>query len=288
MKTLHSVFNFEHGDLQLFEDPNLKLAAMHTHSFDEIAIILGGTSIHMIGKEEYPLIRGDVFVIHGNQAHGNKKMSNFHIFNIIFERTYFEDISKKLENFPCFKMLFYYEPCFRQNQKFKSRLHLNPHQLNHIMHLLELMKEERNALRPGHKIIIRNLFEMLIIDLCRCYSDIDTPHSKQLFTVGKTIDYLEKNFSNEITLSFLARRVKMPESTFARIFKKMTGCSPIDYLIKLRIEKAVETMENDPNLSVTDVAMTTGFWNSSYFTRKFKKITGITPMAFLKKQRGRK
>ena len=126
---------------------------------------------------------------------------------------------------------------------------------------------------------------MLLIDLCRCYSNIDTPHSKQLFTVGKTIDFLEKNYQNEISLSFLARRVQMPESTFARVFKKMTGCSPIDYLIKLRIEKAVEMMENDPNLSVTDIAMTTGFWNSSYFTRKFKRIMGITPMAFLKKQR---
>jgi AraC-like DNA-binding protein len=288
MKTLHFDYNFEHGDLKLAEDPDLKLAAMHTHSFDEIAIILGGTSIHTIGKEEYPLMRGDVFVIHGNQAHGNKRMSDFHIFNICYDRRYFEKISEKLEDFPCFKMLFYYEPCFRQNQKFKARLHLNPHQLNHIMHLLDLMKEERNALRSGHKIIIKNLFEMLIIDLCRCYSDIDTPHSNQLFTVGKTIDYLEKNYSNEISLAFLAQRVQMPESTFARTFKKTTGCSPIDYLIKLRIEKAAEMMENNPHLSVTDIAMTTGFWNSSYFTRKFKKIMGMTPMAFLKKQRGRK
>ena len=285
MKTLHFDYNFKHGDLLLAEDLDLKLAAMHTHSFDEIAIILGGTSLHMIGKEEYPLMRGDVFVIHGNQAHGNKKMSNFHIFNVCYDRIFFEKISEKLNDFPYFKMLFYYEPCFRQHQKFKARLHLNPHQLNHIMHLLELMKEERDALRPGHEIIIRNLFEMLLIDLCRCYSDIDTPHSKQLFTVGKTIDYLEKNYQNEISLSFLARRAQMPESTFARIFKKMTGCSPIDYLIKMRIEKAVETMENNPHLNVTEVAMTTGFWNSSYFTRKFKKIMGMTPMTFLKKQR---
>ena len=285
MKTLHFDYKFKHGDLRLWEDPDLRLAAMHTHSYDEIAIILGGTSIHMIGKEEYPLMRGDVFVIHGDQAHGNKKMSNFHIFNVCYDRIYFKELSKKLDDFPYFKMLFYYEPCFRQNQKFKARLHLNPRQLNHIMRLLALMKEERDALRPGHKIIIRNLFEMLIIDLCRCYSDIDTPHSKQLFTIGKTIDYLEKNYYNEITLSSLALHVQIPESTFARIFKKMTGCSPIDYLIKLRIEKATELMESNPKLNVTEVAMKTGFWNSSYFSRKFKKIMGMTPMTFLKKQR---
>ncbi len=285
MKTLHFDYEFAHGDLRLCEDLDLKLAAMHTHSFDEIAIILGGTSLHMIGKEKYPLIRGDVFVIHGTQAHGNEKMSNFHIFNICYERTYFEKIKKKLENFPGFKMLFYYEPCFRKNQKFKARLHLDPHQLNQIMHILDLMKEERNVLRPGHKLIIQNLFEMLLINLCRCYSNIETPRSKQLFTVGKTIDFLEKNYSNEITLSFLAKRVQIPGSTFARIFKKMTGCSPIDYLIKLRIEKAVEMMEKDSQLRVIDISMATGFYNSNYFTRKFKSIMGMTPMNFLKKQR---
>jgi len=289
MKPLHFInCNFEYGDLILAENPDLKLAAMHTHSFDEIAIILGGTSIHTIGKEEYPLMRGDVFVIHGNQAHGNKKMSNFHIFNICYNRKYFEKIRERLEDFPYFKMLFYYEPCFRKNQKFKARLHLNPHQLNHIMHLLDLMKEERAALKPGHEIIIRNLFEMLIIDLCRCYSDIDTPHSKQLFMIGKTIDFLEKNYQNEISLTLLAQKVQMPESTFARIFKKTTGCSPIDYLIKLRIKKAAEMMEKKPYLNITDVAMKTGFWNSSYFSRKFRTIVGITPMTFLKQQKGRK
>jgi len=285
MKTLHNVYEFKHGDIKLWEDPDLKLAAMHTHSYDEISIVLGGTSVHMIGKKEYLLMRGDVFVIHGNQAHGNKNMSNFHIFNICYDRTYFEKIKKKMENFPCFKLLFYYEPCFRKNQKFKARLRLNPPQLNHIMMLLDQMKEERKALKTGHKLIIRNLFEALIINLCRCYSNIDTPHSRQLFTVAKTIDFLEKNFSNDITLSFLASRVKMPVSTFGRIFKKITGCSPINYLIRLRIEKAVEMIEQNSQLRVTDVFMSSGFYDISYFTRKFKSIMGITPIAFLKKQR---
>jgi len=48
----------------------------------------------------------------------------------------------------------------------------------------------------------------------------------------------------------------------------MTGCSPIDYLIKMRIEKAVETMENNPKLNVTEVAMITGFLEQQLFYKK--------------------
>jgi len=253
MKIRQAVGGFKNSGIWLWEDPDLKRGGFHTHFFDEIAIVLGGSAIHVIGKEKYPLIRGDVFVIHGNQAH---------------------------------KMLFYYEPCFRKNQKFKARLHLNPHQLNHIMHLVEQMKEEKKVLETGHERIIKNFFEILIIYLCRCYSDSNTSHSRQLFSIGKTIDYLEKNYSNEITISFLAKRLGMPKSSFTRIFRIITGCSPIDYLIKLRIEKAVEMMGENPQLRVTDVSMATGFYNSSYFTRKFKTIIGMTPLEYLKKQRG--
>ena len=286
MKIRQAVGGFKNSGIWLWEDPDLKRGGFHTHFFDEIAIVLGKTSLHAIGKEEYPLIRGDVFVIHGNQAHGHKKMSSFHIFNICYKHEYFEEIREKLKNFPAFKMLFYYEPCFRKNQKFKARLHLNPHQLNHIMHLVEQMKEEKKVLETGHERIIKNFFEILIIYLCRCYSDSNTSHSRQLFSIGKTIDYLEKNYSNEITISFLAKRLGMPKSSFTRIFRIITGCSPIDYLIKLRIEKAVEMMGENPQLRVTDVSMATGFYNSSYFTRKFKTIIGMTPLEYLKKQRG--
>ena len=76
----------------------------------------------------------------------------------------------------------------------------------------------------------------------------------------------------------------MSESNFRYCFKKITGLSPIDFLVKLRIEKAVDFMVGNSDVNVTQTAMVTGFYDSAYFSKKFKKIVGITPMAFLKKQ----
>ena len=77
----------------------------------------------------------------------------------------------------------------------------------------------------------------------------------------------------------------MSESTFRHTFKEITELPPIDYLIRLRIEKAVEMIVKDSSIRVIDVSMGTGFENSAYFTRKFKEIMKITPMQFLKKER---
>ena len=172
MKIKHLVIPFDYGDCESRDDPNLKSAEPHTHAFDEIAIILGGSSVHVVGKDQYPLMRGDVFVIHGNQIHGNKKLYNFHVLNIIYKRELFEVVRKELESFPGFRTLFVHEPCFRKFHKFKARLHLNPHQLSYVKGIIDQMTEERNSKRPGFKKIIEYLFRVLIVNLCRCYTEI--------------------------------------------------------------------------------------------------------------------
>ena len=118
-------FPFGDCNCNLSESSNLPYGKPHVHFFDEIAIILGGTSIHVVGKEEYPLMRGDVFVIHGNQVHANKKLKNFHILNIVYKRDFFESVRSELKDMQGFNTLFVHEPCFRQYHKFKARLHLN-------------------------------------------------------------------------------------------------------------------------------------------------------------------
>ncbi len=278
-------YKFENGNCLISESVNLPEGKLHSHSFDEIAIVLAGTSVHIVGKEEYPLMRGDAFIIHGNQVHGNQKLSKFHVLNILYTRDFFETVKKELETVSGFNTLFVYEPCFRKYHKFKARLHLNPHQLNNITRLTESLKEEIDNKLPGYKRIVDYLFKTIVINLCRYYSEVETPHSKSLIKVGRAIDFMEKNFAEEITLQKLAKEAKMSTTSFFRAFKKLTNCTPVDYLIRLRIEKSVKMFEKNPDVRVIDVSTRTGFWNSSYFSRKFKKIMGTSPTDYLKKMK---
>ena len=86
----------------------------------------------------------------------------------------------------------------------------------------------------------------------------------------------------KLTTVQLSNVSQMSNTTFRRAFKKMTGSTSIDYLIHFRIEKAAEMMRKHPAISVIQVCLSSGFENTGHFSKKFKKIIGVTPIQYLK------
>ena len=93
------------------------------------------------------------------------------------------------------------------------------------------------------------------------------------------ISFLERNYSAELTLDQLTEQAHMSKSTLNRTFRKTLGMSPVKYLISVRIAKAADLLQ-DPNCRVTDVAFEVGFTDSNYFSRQFKEVTGVSPLAY--------
>lgn len=278
-------YEFNDAQCELFVLLNQRVEPLHVHDFDELAIIFGGSAIHVIDDQEYPIVRGDVFVIHGNHKHTFKNLDNLNIANIIFRREYFEKLKNEFGKLPGFKALFVDEPLYRKNQRFESKLHLNSSQLQEIMNLLNAITDEQNERLPGYNKAKERIFEFIIIKICRDFSKVQTPKIKSLLKVSKAIDFMENNFEKNITNNLLANMTNMSESNFRYCFKKVTGLSPIDFLIKLRVKRAVDIMMTDPSVNITQTALKIGFEDSSYFSKKFKELIGIPPMRFLKKQR---
>lgn len=284
MKTY--TYSFDKLNCEMLEQFTLlKNVSLHSHSFNEIAIVISGTSLHIVDKERYPLIRGDVFVIKNNETHELKKMSNLKLINIVYNRDFFETVRKELNDIPGFQALFVYEPMFRKTNDFKAKLHLNTNQLNELMPILKLMKKVQSEKVPGYKKAAEYVFKLLVISLCSYYSETDILRSKELLKISKAIIFMEKSYKNKITLNILASKAKLTIPTFRRAFKRVTGCSPIDYLIRLRVEEAAKLMNENNKIKVIDAALACGFENSSYFTRKFKQIMEITPVNYLKSQK---
>ena len=73
----------------------------------------------------------------------------------------------------------------------------------------------------------------------------------------------------------------LSEGETSRTFKKLTGKSPMDYVIHYRIKVATILLKNTSK-SITDIAFEVGFSSSNYFTIAFKKITGLTPSEYKK------
>ena len=98
------------------------------------------------------------------------------------------------------------------------------------------------------------------------------------------IEYMNENFSENITVSDLAVKACMSKSYFMQRFKDSAGMGAIEYLSQLRIKKACEILK-DSDMSSCDTAFMCGFRNLSNFNRQFRKIVGMTPKEYRIKNR---
>lgn len=97
--------------------------------------------------------------------------------------------------------------------------------------------------------------------------------------IEKILEYMHQNFGEKLSVNDLAKLANMSESHFIRIFKKETKVSPMDYLIKLRIDKAKKLLRNNTKL-ITEIAMECGFNSPSHFSTCFSRQMGITPKEY--------
>ncbi|MFL0196854.1 AraC family transcriptional regulator [Clostridium sp. WILCCON 0269] len=90
--------------------------------------------------------------------------------------------------------------------------------------------------------------------------------------------YLDENYLNNIMLSDLAKVAGMSKYYLIRQFEKQHGLSPHKYITNLRINHAKKLLKN--NNDFADIALESGFYDQSHFTKYFKEYTGVTPMKY--------
>lgn len=95
----------------------------------------------------------------------------------------------------------------------------------------------------------------------------------------EAIAFMQSNLGRDIKLIDIAKRVGMSPYHFARTFKHITGQSPHQYLLRLRLERASEMLRGSA-LPLAEIAYRVGFANQSHFTTAFRKHTGHTPKRF--------
>ena len=92
-------------------------------------------------------------------------------------------------------------------------------------------------------------------------------------------DFIGENYSHDLKLAELAQVAGMSSFHFAREFKRTTGTTPHQYLIKFRVERAKALLAKN-EVPLVEVSLRSGFSHQSHFTRLFRKITGTTPHSY--------
>ncbi|AKN30309.1 AraC family transcriptional regulator [Clostridium carboxidivorans P7] len=149
-----------------------------------------------------------------------------------------------------------------------------------MVYIKKFMSEYENK-QPGYESILESLSTIITNELIR--SILEVPASSDLFIekleTEKAIEYMHQNFGCKLKVEYLARLVNMSESHFIRTFKKETQLSPIEYLIRLRLDKAKKLIRAKSN-TITEIALQCGFNSSPHFSSCFLKQYGITPTEY--------
>jgi YesN/AraC family two-component response regulator len=99
------------------------------------------------------------------------------------------------------------------------------------------------------------------------------------FLVKHALVYLHQNFANSLTRQEIADAVGVSNNYLSEIFRQELGLSPWDCLTRLRLQKAKELLRTTGD-NITSVAAQTGFDDSAYFSRVFRKNIGMSPQEY--------
>lgn len=124
---------------------------------------------------------------------------------------------------------------------------------------------------------LRKWFQEKMVGICRMIRRQKEEQSDSAVKRAKT--FIQENYSRELSLDDVSREVNISPYYFSKIFKEEAGENFIEYLTRVRIEKAREMLENT-SLSIKEVSIKSGYPDPNYFSRIFKKQTDMTPTEY--------
>lgn len=250
----------------------------HAHEFMELVIITAGSGMHRVEKDEYPICRGDAFVIQPGHPHGYTQTRSLRLVNILFDLSWFDRLTAEIPKKPGFYSFFQNAPGGAKRQS-PVRLHLDNRRFKNVQLLLTKITRQLSSGRGGgDNLSAAGLLLEITGLLSSCYKS-SASKSPSLKQADAVMEYIEANHVREISLKMLADIAKVSTRSLLRIFRDATGTTPIDYLLRYRISCACRLLA-ETDRPVTKIAFDAGFSDGNYFCRQFKKIIGTSPARY--------
>jgi len=146
------------------------------------------------------------------------------------------------------------------------------------------LKTDLESHRPGGRLYAETMATALAVHLLRNYSSHNHKSVRCLGGLSATqlklvIDYINDHLDQELSLEELAAIAQLSPYHFCRSFKRSTGLTPHQYVIRQRVERA-KLLLKDGKVKISEVAVACGFTHQSHLNRHFKRLTGVTPKIF--------
>ena len=265
-------------DDYLIEINNISAEARHTHDFIEFVYMLKGKSVHSLDNHEYFMKSGDLLVINYDQVHSFNGDPNALFCNILIKPEFIDNELKECKNlWSLFDTPHYNE--FKNLVNINSNvIKFSPEEKSCFESTILLLNKEQHSSLSGSSFTTRAginfIMTMIFKKMCE-FSDEEFDNFKNI------LNYIEKNYYQNISAKELSLLCHYNPSYFSRIFKKYTGITFSEYLKKTRISNACRLIKASDN-NISNIYEKVGYTNKTNFYKHFKQITNKTPLEYKK------
>lgn len=273
----------QHGDYEFpcavyFSDIDIYTAseiAWHWHKEIEIVVLYEGNVSLETAKESIILKKGDGVFINSEELHYFKKLGDEKcvLISYVFDKSLvIGDKGSIIERK-------YIEPLVQNKTLSLFKISET------LSRKLEEVFFEYEDKKFGVEINIRNILSSVLLEIIienrekliekKTYKNLDNQRIKGM------LDFIQKNYSNELTLKEIGEAVFIGERETLRCFARTIGISPIEYLKKYRVKVAANLLTTT-DLPVTEICIQCGFNSPSYFSKSFQRVFNVTPREYRK------
>ena len=246
-------------------------STLHTHPFTELFYVVDGKGEFNIQRQRFPVKPNDFVIINPQVEHTELSSPDEPLEYIVLgiRGLSFSNLTPVSEGGHPFSFF-----NLRDEQK-------------DILRYLNAMVQEATSQQMSYELVCHNLLEILLIKILRHqHFDLEVgKQSKATKDISFIKHYLETYYHESIQLEDLASMTHLSRFYISHSFKKEIGMSPMEYLIDIRIKES-KILLRTTNYSISQVADIVGFTTPTYFSKQFRKSTGISPTDYREQFQG--
>lgn len=276
MSYIKECFNFSKEMPFAFYETDAHQEMIHSHDCLELNFIIDGTGYYLIEDKSYPIEKGDIFLINNLEHHMAVHENNLKMLVFVFDQSFVWESADEYD---------YLKPFFERGSNFSNKLNPDSDAYETIKTAILHIKEESEQQNTGWVLMIKAWLMVSLAMFYRYYSGqnaLDAHTQRNSYErIRKVVEYIHENFSAELSLKELSQIALMNKSYLSGLFTKVMHMRVFDYIELVRVNHGKMLLKTT-DLSVLEIALDSGFKSSSYFSRIFKKLMGITPNEYRK------
>lgn len=250
----------------------------HWHEELELSYVTAGSLRVSVSGRSYVFQQGEGFYINTNVLHTMESADpqtpvkwDSHMFHSVFLGGTYRSIFETK----------YMDPVLKNRKVELVEFRGETDNQRRLLELLPQISREQDA--ENHEFLTRNTLSMIWLLLMQEIKELENnarffkPINQERIQI--MLSFIHQHYAEKLTLDQIAASAMVSKRECLRCFQACIQKTPFAYLIDYRIQMAERLLRASP-LTVTQIALETGFNNSAYFTKIFKELRGMTPSQY--------